>query len=472
MAEWPPGSVARAAIQPAQPAHSGSGEWHDHGFESRRPLPEALAHRSASPAPPPMPSGMENPQHWQEAYIELEKEKRRVQGELRDRNEEIANLVGEAQRLKDQMQAEQDRRKERTEELSRQLDSLERDNRQLNMQLMKVQMQDSAKLTDVTTVKKEVVARTMELEKMMREFQQTHQEKLFARVQAVTGAMMSACHKPDLSSHIQSIQPTISEESLPVLPVFRASPASATPVGVCAPASAAACGSSMVASSPMPAVQEEEPASGAFLDPETQQALKRRLQSLGDVVVYTSDKFEACCASGRAIPPNALRVRPRRCDHVFLVECLMPYWAEGLCPVCRCSFAYDRPQDAGYDESDRYSGVSTSVSQRPRDRMHAASAMAFSRNLAASHVGPGSDAGTSLRGHRGRSSSIPRASRRRRSPHGGTIDGRSDASGRGGAGSPTGLGRCRSTSPPRSVVSMASRASSAPRPTSPPNRAL
>lgn len=475
--DWPANNAIRAPIVHASPP-----EWHDHGYDSRRP--EAMPHRAASPAPPMPVSGVpaqssaghsfENPQHWQEAYLDLEQEKRRVQGELRERNEEIANLVGEAQRLKEQIQAEQERRRERTDELGRQLDSLERENRQLNMQLMKVQMQDSAKLTDVTTVKKEVVARTMELEKMMREFQQTHQEKLFARVQAVTGAMMAACHKPDLSSHIQTIQPAITEESLPPMPALRPSPAShggGSAFGACASASAVACGGpSIVGGSPMPAVQEEEPAQGAFLDPETQQALKRRLQSLGDVVVYTSDKFEACCASGRAIPPNALRVRPRRCDHVFLVECLMPYWAEGLCPVCRCSFAYDRPQDAGYDDADRYSGVSTSVSQRPRERMHAASAMAFSRNLAASH-GPGSDAGASLRGHRGRSSSIPRASRRRRSPHGGMLDAKSDISGRG-AGSPTGIGRCRSTSPPRSVVSMASRASSAPRPTSPPNRAL
>lgn len=53
-------------------------------------------------------------------------------------------------------------------------------------------------------------------------------------------------------------------------------------------------------------------------------------------------------------------MRPRRCDHVFLVECLMPYWVEGLCPVCRCSFAYSRDND----ENDRCSSVSTSVSQR------------------------------------------------------------------------------------------------------------
>ena len=40
----------------------------------------------------------------------------------------------------------------------------------------------------------------------------------------------------------------------------------------------------------------------------------------------------------------------------------MPYWAEGFCPVCKCSFAY---KDVN-DESDKCSSVSTSVSQRAR----------------------------------------------------------------------------------------------------------
>merc|ERR1740129_1787066 len=115
----------------------------------------------------------------------------------------------------------------------------------------------------------------------------------------------------------------------------------------------------------MPAADALEDPSGTAIDAETQQALKRRLQALGDVVVYTNAKYEACAVSGRAIPPGALRIRPRRCDHVFLVESLMPYWADGLCPVCRCSFAYDRPQDASaaVDDCDRYSSVSLSVSQ-------------------------------------------------------------------------------------------------------------
>lgn len=353
-------------------------------------------------------------QDWQEAYLELEQNKRKVQSELRDKKEEIGSRAREAQQLREQIRHEQERRKEQVAELARQLENMERENKQLNMRFMKVQMQDSAKMTDVTTVKKEVVAKTMELEKMMREFQQTHQERLFSRVSDVTSAMLSVCQRPDVT--MQLLTPPATDECL------------APMVGL---------GSSM------PAVEEEP--TGMFLDSETQQALKSRLQSLGDVVVYGSDKFEACCASGRAIPPGALRVRPRRCDHVFLVECLMPYWAEGLCPVCRCSFGYDTPQDAGYDESDRYSGVSTSVSQ------FASGSMVLPRQ--AQPCSSNSDGGSLRLPPRGRSSSLSRG-RRRRSPGG---DAKSDVPGERRL-SPSAVG-----TPPRSAASLQSRASSAPR---------
>jgi len=338
---------------------------------------------------------------------------------------------------------------EKVADLARQLEALERDNKHLNMKLMKVQMQDSAKLSDVTTVKKEVVTKTMELEKMMRDFQQTHQQALFAKVKSVTGAMLTACQKPDLSSQIRTPVPT--DEMLKM-----AEPENLGALGGAA-TSAPESGA--------------EPQGGAFMDPETQQALKRRLQSLGDVVVFTSDNFEACCASGRAIPPGALRIRPRRCDHIFLVECLLPYWAEGLCPVCRTSFAYDQPpRDNWNDELDKYSSVSTSVSQRLSPNMarppipssaasDASSALArgVPRSLRAVQNGVHGDS-------KRRSSSASRAHRRRRSADG--VDARSDRSGdRSRVGSSIGHrgDRGMSASPPRSVVSVQSRASSVPR---------
>jgi hypothetical protein len=303
------------------------------------------------------------------------------------------------------------------------------------------------------------VAKTMELEKMMREFQQTHQERLYSRVWSLTSAMLAVCQKQEqLHSQVPSLEkaaaiPAATEESL----MLQAPLANATQV---AP------------SNGIVTVDEGAPTGASILDPETQQLLKKRLQSLGDVVVHASDKFEACCASGRVIPPGALRVRPRRCDHVFLVECLMPYWAEGLCPVCRCSFAYDRPQDAGYDESDRYSSVSTSISQALPRHVHSSSNSdggAFRGPRALHTIGEGS------KESRGRSSSGARRRRGRgpASSHGRSADllGSPSPDMRSGDGNiATELRRGvspsvhnRPGSPTRSVASLPSRTSSAPR---------
>merc|ERR1712070_414500 len=121
----------------------------------------------------------------------MDQEKRQIQGEYRSKTEDMSSLALEAPSLREQIRAEQERRQAKINDFSQQLDNLERENKQLQSKLMKVQMQDSAKLTDVTTVKKEVVAKTMELEKMMREFQQTHQERLYARVSSITSAMLA-----------------------------------------------------------------------------------------------------------------------------------------------------------------------------------------------------------------------------------------------------------------------------------------
>jgi len=336
-------------------------------YEQASQAPPASPYASMPPGRQELAMGEmsgQSPQRWQDAYMDMEQEKRQLQGELRSKGEDMSGLAREAQSLREQIRAEQERRQAKISEYSQQLEGLEHDNKQLQVKLMKVQMQDSAKLTDVTTVKKEVVAKTMELEKMMREFQSTHQERLYSRVWNVTSAMLAVCQKQEVvgQGQIQTeSRPAATSESLTLQAPLNLH---AAPV-----ISAATAPSNTIAT----AGEEAITAGATVLDPETQQLLKKRLQSLGDVVVHASDKFEACCASGRVIPPGTLRVRPRRCDHVFLVECLMPYWAEGLCPVCRCSFAFDRPQDAGYDESDRYSSVSTSISQAVPRHMQSSS---------------------------------------------------------------------------------------------------
>ena len=230
-------------------------------------------------------------------------------------------------------------------------------NRQLQAQLSQAQLQNTSKVSDATALKREVVAKTMELEKLAREFQQS-QSDLFSRVHSVSDSLLQMSR----DVRVREVGEVDSRQRLSSIP-------SAIPV-------------------PSQNGRHEAGNSGASpqfaslgVDDETFEALKRRLQSLGDVLVFTSDKFDACCASGHSIPPGAVRVRPRRCDHVFLVECLMPYWVEGLCPVCRCSFAYSR--DAN-DESDRCSSVSTSVSQRATLISHSRQAEALSKGEATS----------------------------------------------------------------------------------------
>jgi len=70
--------------------------------------------------------------------------------------------------------------------------------------------------------------------------------------------------------------------------------------------------------------------------------MKANLEEFGDVEVFLSETPQECMSCCQEIA-TAYRVRPRRCDHVFHVECLLQWWTEGTCPVCRVSFA---PEEA------------------------------------------------------------------------------------------------------------------------------
>jgi len=241
--------------------------------------------------------------------------------ELQRNSDQMEELSKRAEQLREQIQKEQKRKHSIIIGLDEHFRSLQEDNEQLRGKLLTTHSQNIAHTSDATFVKRDIVTKTMELERALREFHQGQQDQLFSRIWDVTKAMNEACTRAsgDVPRPSNGVAIAIPDEDQGCLP----------------------------------------------LSVEAQQALKRRLQSLGDVVVYASAKFEACSATGHPIPPGALRVRPRRCDHVFLVECLMPYWAEGVCPVCRCSFAFDHPHDtvAGSDDCDRCSSVSTSISQ-------------------------------------------------------------------------------------------------------------
>lgn len=402
--------------------------------------------RDSSPAPgilqgsPSLHSLSKQPESLQQFQDAHTKFGIRPDDELRARTNEA--LIREVDSLREQVREEQDRRATRVGDLSAQLSSLLSRNKELQTTLSTLQNNDSTSHFGTIPLKREVVAKTLELEKLMREFQQTHQDQLFGRVSNVVSSMIQNL---DLAaSHQQSENSMQPSNDVATVASLRVAAVPDMP-----PALLGDAGANM--SLPKGVGQSLVP-----LDAETQHALKRRLQSLGDVIVFTSEKFDACSASGRGIPPGALRIRPRRCDHVFLVECLMPYWAEGLCPVCRSSFAYSRARDAGFDDCDRYSSVSTSVSQCAKHLTHPNRLV---RSLAGNEeLAPGG-AGASGIGvpKRGPKTLRPGVSIARSSSQGT----RSDGSGAclGDARATRGAERGgRSVSPPRSVISTVSSA--------------
>ncbi|CAE8641610.1 unnamed protein product, partial [Polarella glacialis] len=68
------------------------------------------------------------------------------------------------------------------------------------------------------------------------------------------------------------------------------------------------------------------------------QAMKANLEEFGDVEVFLEHQPQECMSCCQPIEA-AYRARPRKCSHIFHVECLLHCWSEGTCPVCRASFA-------------------------------------------------------------------------------------------------------------------------------------
>lgn len=97
-------------------------------------------------------------------------------------------------------------------------------------------------------------------------------------------------------------------------------------------------------------------------------SMKANLEHFGNVDVFIDESPRecACCLEQMA---TAFRIRPRRCQHVFHIECLLQWWTEGTCPVCRQSFAPDTAVVEAHQngkDMDRYSMSSSTRGRRHR----------------------------------------------------------------------------------------------------------
>jgi len=337
----------------------------------------------------------------------MDEEKKKVFEDNSTKRDEVANLAAEVQRLREQLEREKAETESAVAQYTEKIEREQRESTRAQMKLMKAQMQGSAKDSESAIVKKEVVEKTHAIKQAMREMREQQLEG-FKKVKKLTYDMLQACSKPSpnmgsVAEESDSIAGVGSTGGGPIMvngagfgsalsrspspsitgsaAHFGAAPQKQSPASSLAgglrrppsnagreprsPASSLASGLRRPPSRPAPEARERgalsagpEHRSVSVTSPQVPsisegddgtrrwfKAMKANLEQFGDVEVFTqtAPRECACCLQEIATP---YRVRPRRCGHIFHVECLLRWWTEGTCPVCRVSFAPDEASDA------------------------------------------------------------------------------------------------------------------------------
>jgi len=268
-----------------------------------------------------------------------------------------SGLVNEVTRLRDQLGREQAETAKLVEQYTAQINGLVKENCQLQGKLLNIHENESSRGVDTSAVKRDVLEKNAAIEALMRELQQ-QQQATVEKIKSLAGAMLASC----------TSRP---QEATPALPAARMPSAGAAPDSAAdgrawqhegaspLPAKAASLeggrpwqregasptpgkaisldGSPCMASGTTPAGAMND----HMLDAEGQRwfrSVKANLEHFGGVEVFMDGSVRdcACCLE----PLNTVyRIRPKKCRHVFHVECLLQWWSEGNCPVCNVSFA-------------------------------------------------------------------------------------------------------------------------------------
>lgn len=261
-----------------------------------------------------------------DAYHRLEEERRRLLLDLQVKQQEQNTLEADIKQLRKDLEIERAQSAEAFRKLREQLDEQRRAGANLELEMLKAQIGASDKSEEAKEVKHEVETKTHEIMKALQSLSE-HHRSTFQHVATLTSDMLRACSQSRspvpgelLSSrtkgldvangHIQSTSGP--SQSLP---------------------SEARLAHEPEKSSPGARPSEEDVGELPWF-----QAMKANLEEFGDVEVFLDQTPQECMLCGQPIEA-AYRVRPRKCGHVFHVECLLHCWSEGACPVCGVSFA-------------------------------------------------------------------------------------------------------------------------------------
>lgn len=294
---------------------------------------------------------------WQDAYAELQEEEWQARDDLVRHCDEETSLALETERLRQQFDQEKAETSVAIAQFTKRIDSLTQDNRKLEMKLMRTQSREAIKDTEAATVKKEVLEKTKAIEQVMRDLEQKQRDAL-SRVKSIAKIMLMASSSSSQDTANSSmgrscagafgtslgggvmLEGTVS--SLAGRPGAQPGSNHASEhFGGIGPRSANLLAAPLAGY--LPAQPLDTAAAGASSDTKAwAESIKANLEHFGDVQVFhdTSTRECPCCME---MIDAAYRIRPRKCLHVFHIECLLQWWTEGTCPICSVSFA---PEDS------------------------------------------------------------------------------------------------------------------------------
>mmetsp|Transcript_17021 Transcript_17021/g.31916 ORF Transcript_17021/g.31916 Transcript_17021/m.31916 type:complete len:487 (-) Transcript_17021:124-1584(-) len=404
-------------------------------IQDRSPQQKQRSRRGSSSSATPQREAA----RWRDMYRDLDQEKIQVEEDLQRKREQQSAIAAEVQALR----AELEKEKAETEQATRQFEEkIERERREATraqMKLMKAQLNGNAQDSEAAGVKAEVTAKTREILEAMREIRE-QQQQAFKQVKSLSYAMLKTCSQPTpgASASTAGVSSPIGSDvgrGLVVVGMPRSPPRSPPSSeagshlrrspgrgltssrsgslaggrhrspslpkvlegGVLRPrASSRSPSPSVVGSAQgggllMPRASSRSPSPSVIGDDGQRrwfQAMKANLEQFGAVEVFADEGSQECMCCNQLIS-TPYRVRPRKCSHVFHVECLLHWWSEGTCPVCHASFA---PEEGppGLQLTSRSSSTTTALRQIPRKRGSSpsvASTAAVSRRQGSSEVG-------------------------------------------------------------------------------------
>lgn len=258
----------------------------------------------------------------------LDDERRKLLVDVQVAQQAHAALEADVKCLHKELEQQRAETNEQTRQLRELLEQQRREGAHLELQILKAQIGSSDKTEEVKEVKHEVEAKAREIMKAVKLLSDQHRSA-FQQVATLTSDILRACSSrtPVASASGNDLlsSRTKGMELAPVAP----------PVSMSPPVRGEAGGISVAGD-----LEESHGELPWF------QAMKANLEEYGDVEVFLDQQAQECMSCCQVIEAS-YRARPRKCNHVFHVECLLHCWSEGTCPVCGTSFAPEVPRPPG-----------------------------------------------------------------------------------------------------------------------------